>query len=55
MFGGEIKVLEERGEVRKVSEEIKRKKERKRKQEEGVRFDWKTARVITFTSMPKAP
>lgn len=32
-----------------------KKKERKRKQEEGVRFDWKTTRVITFTSMPKAP
>lgn len=28
MFGGEIEVLEERGKVRKVSEEIKRKKER---------------------------
>lgn len=31
MFGGEIKVLEERGKVKKVSEEIKRKKEEARR------------------------
>lgn len=50
-IGRKTKDLPWRVEVRKVSEEGKK----KRKQEEEGSSDWETTRVITCTSLPKAP